>query len=177
MNRMRYQTYYLSIFLILICSIFTMCKSTYSLKIDNVKYSELYIFNETDTLNGFYRVEKGNFYYISKWDMENRDSLCNQTEKKIEPYFLFSLNMDDTFSSQKKYCDIHPIYENLDFRNLRNIFYRPERINDTLYSVRHVAIIYNDSVSFQREFIINSKLEILEMKTTGKKNEIYFYYD
>lgn len=59
-----------------------MCKSTYSLKIDNVKYTKLYIFNETDTLNGFYRVEKGNLYYISKWDMENRDSLCNQTEKK-----------------------------------------------------------------------------------------------
>lgn len=82
MNRMRYQIYYLSIFLILVCSIFTMCKSTYSLKIDNVKYTKLYIFNETDTLNGFYRVEKGNLYYISKWDMENRDSLCNQTEKK-----------------------------------------------------------------------------------------------
>ncbi|OFY52065.1 MAG: hypothetical protein A2W85_11590 [Bacteroidetes bacterium GWF2_41_31] len=142
-------------------------------------YYKLFVFNEVDTINGYYKIKGDSLFFISLWDLNNYDKLCAEfnSNRDIKPYFLFSLNMDDTYTCKKHACDINSSYGNTDFRDLRNVFYKPKKINDSLFIVKHVSVEYNCKNPFVREFVINSKLEIIELKSIGKNKEYYFFYD
>lgn len=158
--------------------LFVNCKTnSYStVVIDNNKYKKIYIYNDVDTLDGFYNVRKEGVYYISKWDIQNVDTIvCDNQILKNKPYLLFSFNWKETVSLREDKCNYKSnIFET---RDIRNIFYPGYKINDNLYKFKHVANVYDSEKPTIREFLINKKMTILSFKTIKKNDENYFFYD
>lgn len=142
-------------------------------------FKKIHIFNENDCLDGYINFVNDSAFYISKWDLNNQDTLCSNYSKELtlNPYLIFSLKSNDTLFLIKHPCDVHPIYGGMDYREIRNILYPPLISNEGFYIIKHVSTIYNSNDFFIREFFISTDNEILKIKSFGKKDELYFFYD
>ena len=158
------------------------CFNTSQQKVDKkaVTYHQIKIFGNTDTLNGYYNIRNDSLFYLSHTDyIKYNSGECNgKTAKKNKnDYFLFSLKMNKPYSSKRISCYQSRDIKDLDLRDLRNIFYPPEKINDSLWLFKHISVEYDKNQPTIREFTINKDLEIIGLETSNKNDKNYFYYD
>lgn len=172
MNHFKYKLPFILVLLL------ASCNSSYRSLVKD--YDKIFLTNNGDTLNGYVKVQQGVCYYISKWDLKNRDTLCIHDSLKVpKAYVLFDKNKADSYRIRKQYCDFKKNFSP-DFRDLRNLVY-PIKKDSLGYSVEHKSLVNNHHQKsgpiFSRQFILNDKYEIIDFKSIGKRDSLYFYYD
>ncbi len=173
----------LSLFLLLLIS----CVSNNKLINDDSKliilgkeYTHIILTNDVETLDGYYHIQNDSLFFISKWDYNNYYNILNSEVfylDHLKPYFLFSLNMQEPYLSERNCSSLDPSYDGLDFRDLRNIFYPPKKIDDSTYTFEQHAVLYGNTDPYIRVFVVTKDLKIKSFSTEGKNPEYYFFYN